>query len=121
MKLRIEDDTLRLRLSGDEIEEFAGSGRVTATVHFGFGPEQQLTYALARGSEPAQTLPHAEPVQVHYEPGAITVRVPFALARAWVETSQVGFAHDVPLPDNQRLRILVEKDLDCRHRGSVEG
>ena len=115
MKLRIEDDTLRLRLSEGEVQEFAGTGRVAAAVHFGTGPDQQLIYSLERGSEPAQTLPHAEPVQVHYEPGAITVLVPFALAKAWTETNQNGFSHDLPLPENQRLRILVEKDLECRH------
>ncbi len=115
MKLRIEDDTLRLRLSGAEIAEFAETGQVKATVHFGLGPGQQLSYALERGSEPAQTLPEAEPVQVHYQPGALTVLVPFALAKIWVQTDQNGFSHEVPLAENQRLRILVEKDLDCRH------
>ena len=115
MKLRIEDDTLRLRLSSAEMHEFASTGRVEAAVHFGLNPEQRLTYALARGSERAETLPTEEPVQVHYEPGAITVRVPFALAKTWVETDQNGFSHTLPLADNQHLHILVEKDLDCRH------
>ena len=115
MKLRIEDDTLRLRLSAGEVQEFASTGRVEGSVHFGHSPEQRLTYALERGSEPAQTLPQAEPVQVHYEPGAITVLVPFALARAWVETDQNSFSHDLPLTEKQHLHILVEKDLDCRH------
>ncbi|MDB5235759.1 MAG: hypothetical protein JWR44_2752 [Hymenobacter sp.] len=115
MKLRIEDDTLRLRLSDGEVQEFASTGRVEGSVHFGTAPEQRLTYALERGSEPAQTMPHAEPVQVHYEPGALTVLVPFALAKAWVETDQNGFSHDLALAENQRLHILVEKDLDCRH------
>ena len=115
MKLRIEDDTLRLRLSGAEVAEFGHTGRVAAVVHFGTGAGQQLTYALERGSEPPQTLPQAEPVQVHYEPGALTVLVPFALAKAWVETDQNGFSHDLLLPENQRLAILVEKDLRCSH------
>ncbi|WP_035562556.1 DUF7009 family protein [Hymenobacter sp. IS2118] len=115
MKLRIEDDTLRLRLSGSELQEFATTGRVVSSVHFGAGAGQQLAYALERGSEMAQTAPLAEPVQVYYEPGAITVRVPFALAKAWVETDQNGFSHVLPLAENQQLTVLVEKDLDCRH------
>ena len=115
MKLRIEDDTLRLRLSDGEVQEFATTGRVEGSVHFGATPEQRLTYALERGSEPAQTMPHAEPVQVHYEPGALTVLVPFALAKSWTETDENSFSHDLPLAENQRLHILVEKDLDCRH------
>ena len=115
MKLRIEDDTLRLRVSQRELDEFAQQGRVEGAVHFGLGSAQRLTYALARGSEPAQTLPEAEPVQVHYEPGALTVLVPFALAKTWVETDQNGFSHNLPLVGNHHLRILVEKDLDCHH------
>jgi len=115
MKLRIEDDTLRLRLSGGEVQEFARTGQVTATVHFGVGPDQHLRYSLQRGSEPAESLPNVEPVQVHYALGALTVRVPFALAKTWVETDEIGFSHDLPLPEHQHLRILVEKDLDCRH------
>lgn len=115
MKLRIEDDTLRLRLSLGELTDFAQQGRVEGAVHFGLGPAQRLTYALERGSEPAQTLPNEEPVQVHYEPGALTVLVPFALAKTWVETDQNGFSHILQLTEKQRLRILVEKDLDCYH------
>jgi hypothetical protein len=115
MKLRIEDDTLRLRLSDGEVEEFATTGRVEGAVHFGLHPTQRLTYALERGSEPAQTLPNEEPVQIHYEPGALTVLVPFALAKEWVETDQNGFSHHLPLAENHQLRILVEKDLDCKH------
>ena len=115
MKLRIEDDTLRLRLAQRELTEFAETGRVEGAVHFGLNPEQRLTYALERGSERPQTMPDEEPVQVHYEPGALTVLVPFKLAKAWVETDQTGFTHDLPLAENQHLHILVEKDLDCRH------
>ncbi|MDO7850256.1 DUF7009 family protein [Hymenobacter convexus] len=115
MKLRIEDDTLRLRLSQNELDEFASTGRVEGAVHFGLNPEQRLTYALERSSERPQTMPNDEPVQVHYEPGALTVLVPFPLAKEWVETDQTGFSHSLPLAENQHLRILVEKDLDCRH------
>jgi hypothetical protein len=115
MKLRIEDDTLRLRLSQNELDEFAEQGRVESAVHFGINPEQRLTYTLERGSERPQTMLNGEPVQIHYEPGTLTVLVPFELAKTWVETDQIGFSHDLPLAENQRLHILVEKDLDCRH------
>lgn len=108
MKLRIEDDTLRLRLSGAEVEEFAATGRVAAAVHFGATADQRLTYALER------TAP-ADAVQVRYAPGALTVLVPGALADTWTGTDQNGFSERVALADARQLRILVEKDLDCRH------
>ncbi|OGX80784.1 DUF7009 family protein [Hymenobacter coccineus] len=112
MKLRIEDDTLRLRLSDAEVQEFAATGRVAAAVHFGATADQRLTYALER------TVPADGPgsvVRVRYAPGALTVLVPEALADAWTGTDQNGFSERVALADARQLRILVEKDLDCRH------
>ena len=107
MKLRIEDDTLRLRLSDAEVQAFAATGRVATAVHFGAEADQQLTYALERAEAAA--------VGVRYAPGTLTVLVPRALADAWTGTDRNGFSERVALADARQLRILVEKDLDCRH------
>ena len=107
MKLRIEDDTLRLRLSEKEVLEFTDQGRVAAVVHFGAGPQQQLTYALERADVAA--------VQVRFDATGLTVLVPTAIATIWTTTEQNGFAGNLPLVEARHLRILVEKDLDCRH------
>ncbi len=110
MKLRIEDDTLRLRLSEAEVREFAENGRVAAVVRFGPGPHEQLTYALEQAADPAVTT-----VRVRYDPAGLTVLVPGAVAALWTTTEQNGFSEQLPLTDAHRLRILVEKDLGCRH------
>ena len=107
MKLRIEDHSLRLRLSATEVQEFAQTGRVAATVQLGPGPQQQLTYALERTA--------VATVQLRYTPGCIVVQVPATVADAWTSTAQNGFSALLPLPENPPLHILVEKDLDCRH------
>ena len=107
MKLRIEDDTLRLRLSEKEVLEFADKGRVAAVVHFGAGPQQHMTYALERTDVAA--------VQVRFDATGLTVLVPTAVATIWTTTEQNGFSENLPLVEARHLRILVEKDLDCRH------
>lgn len=109
MKLRIEDDTLRLRLSTAEVRAFATTSRVAAVVHFGPGPAQQLTYAL----ECADASTTA--VQVRYDATGLTVLVPGAVAVAWTSTEQNGFSAELPLAGGRHLRVLVEKELDCRH------
>ena len=92
MKLRIEDDTLRLRLSQGELDEFAANRPCRRSG--AFWPQPRPAPDLRAGTR-FGTCPNiarrAEPVQVHYEPGALTVLVPFALARTWVETDQNGF------------------------------
>lgn len=110
MKLRIEDDTLRLRLSENEVQEFAATGRVAAVVHFGPGPGQQLTYALERAA-----IGEALAVRVRYDGAGLTVVVPHDVAATWTTTEQNGFSDNLPLVAAQGLRVLVEKDLDCSH------
>ena len=107
MKLRIEDNSLRLRLSETEVQEFAETGRVTAVVSLGRTAAESLTYVLER----AET----EDFRVAYGAGTITVQVPAAKAAHWTTTDQNGISATLMLSGEQSLKILIEKDLDCRH------
>ena len=120
MKFRLEDNTLRLRLSEAELTEFAATGRVVGSTNFGSDPAQQLYYALERTAATSAAAPIAEGVTanglaLNYAAGNITVRVPAELADEWTGTARIGFSGEILVAENQRLRILVEKDLDCRH------
>ena len=111
MKLRLEEKSLRLRLSDAEVTQFAQTGRVAYTIAFGPAPDQTLLYALEK-------LPVTDPataVQVRYAAGALAVEVPAALAQEWTDTEKNGFSAQILVAEGCELRILVEKDLDCRH------
>ena len=110
MKLRIEDDTLRLRLSATEVSEFASTGRVVAVMHFGSGAGQRMAYALERAPDDGAATLH-----VRFDAAGLAVVVPAAVAHAWTTTEQNGFSENLPLAEARHLRVLVEKDLDCRH------
>ncbi|MBX0291674.1 hypothetical protein K3G63_14580 [Hymenobacter sp. HSC-4F20] len=107
MKLRIEDNSLRLRLSEEEVHQFAEGGRVAAVVPLGPTETDNLTYALERAE--------SEEFRVTYGAGAITVKVPAALATHWTSTDQNGLAATLMVAEDKSLKILIEKDLDCRH------
>jgi hypothetical protein len=120
MKLRLEDNTLRLRLSSAEVQTFATSGRIATATHFGPAPEQQLSYALERAAPgefarlSAIEAENAGPETpaLRYAPGRITVLVPAALADDWTSTNRTGFSAEIIVSETAKLRILVEKDLD---------
>jgi len=111
MKLRLEEKSLRLRLSDAEVAQFAQTGRVAYTIAFGPAPDQTLVYAL----EKLPTTDPATAVQVRYAAGALVVEVPAALAQEWTDTEKNGFSTEILVAKGRELRILVEKDLDCRH------
>ena len=111
MKLRLEENSLRLRLSEAEVQQFAQTGCVIYTIVFGPKTDQTLVYSLEK--LPATT--EAKAVQVRYAAGALAVEVPATLADEWTSTEKNGFSTQIIVAEGQELRILVEKDLDCRH------
>jgi hypothetical protein len=111
MKLRLEENSVRLRLSEAEVAQFARTGRVAYTIAFGPAPDQTLLYALEKMPAAAE----AQATQVRYSAGALAVEVPATLAEEWTTTEKNGFSAQILVAEGRQLRILVEKDLDCHH------
>ncbi len=111
MKLRLQNNSVRLRLEQHELKRFAKTGCVEATT--AFGPGAALTYALETSTE--VEAPHAR-----FDGGRLTVRIPTALAEAWAQTDRVGFEAKQPAGDGEKLHLLVEKDFGCRHKSADE-
>ncbi len=104
MKLRIRDNSIRLRLTRGEVEALARDGRVASTVAFPGGA--RLEYAVQ--SAPGTQAPGAD-----YAGGAVRVTVPADEVRAWAGSERVSIAGEQPLGGAAALSILVEKDFAC--------
>lgn len=104
MKLRILDNSIRLRLTQTEVREICGDGVVKARVSMPGG--SGLDYVLE--SSPGAAKPTAR-----FSDATLTVTVPVSAVREWAETDQVSIAADESLDDGDVLKILVEKDYAC--------
>jgi hypothetical protein len=105
MKLRLHDNSLRLRLSQSEVTRLRDTGKVEAAIEF--APGKQLHYTLETGStETGATL----------DDSRIVVTIPTTAAAAWIESDQTGIEASVGT-----LRLLIEKDFQCLHRAPVPG
>ncbi|MGD9630613.1 MAG: hypothetical protein AB7V18_15350 [Pyrinomonadaceae bacterium] len=110
MKLRIRGNSIRLRLTRSEVEEFGSSGVITDTVEFGKGPafRYQLT-TVPNGGYGAK-----------FEGNCLTVMIPSVDADQWVGSEQIGLEYLQPIGADENLRILVEKDFACPTQRSNE-
>jgi hypothetical protein len=106
MKLRILDDSLRLRLSQGELAQLRTLGRVEAAIGFGPGPEQQLVYALV-------VAPGAQRITATLTEREIVVALPEPMAAAWIAGNDVGLGGEQSLGLGRTLAVLVEKDFKC--------
>ena len=109
MKLRLEDNTLRLRLDPPEVAAFHAAGRLETVVPLGLSAAECLTYTLERDAD-------APVLTVRYVPGFVRVLLPAAVAAAWTaDPDAVSLRGQLEVAENQFLHILVEKDLGCKH------
>lgn len=97
MKLRIQKDTLRLRLSKSEVARLHESGSIEETTHF---DEGTLTYTIRKN--PSGEF-HAELAE-----GTIMVQAPAEMVDRWATSDETGIEARAGA-----LHIVVEKDFRC--------
>ncbi len=98
MKLRIQGDSIRLRLTVSEVAAVGGGQPVQETTHLGPRPFAHSLTPLA----------DATAVDAAFDGGTMRVTLPAATARRWAETEEVSL-HGVA----GAVTILIEKDFDC--------
>ena len=104
MKLRIRDNSIRVRLMRGEVDTLRDQGLVTAVTGFPGG----RTFRYSVESSPASVNPAA-----FFSDNQIIVRLPERVVLAWANSEQVSMAGEQVLDDGEKLRILVEKDFVC--------
>lgn len=104
MKLRIRDNSIRLRLTRTEVDTLSSAGRVCARVSFPGGAG--LDYTIESSTVTAR------PAALFSE-GTLAVLLPDAEVKQWASTEQVSIAAEELLDDGDHLNILVEKDYAC--------
>jgi hypothetical protein len=105
MKLRLLDDSIRLRLSRSEVLAAQERGIVESQTRFPDG--SVFTYAL----EAAKNATDASAVHAR---DRLVVKLPAREISAWADDdAAVSLRGEVRLPDGGHLKLLVEKDFKC--------
>ena len=101
MKLRIHDNSIRLRLNRQEVAQFQETGAVRAAVQFGSGAALSFSLESSAGAVALEAL---------FGDGNLRVIVPEGQARHWASSDDVGIEAQDAQP-----AILIEKDFQCVH------
>lgn len=102
MKLRILDDSIRLRLDRSEVAQIARGDAVERRTRFPGGTS--LVYRLETGAGSAAA---------SFGGDAVVLYLPIDAVRAWAaDDTSISLRDALPLPDGT-LSLLVEKDFEC--------
>lgn len=115
MKLRILNQSIRLRLTRTEVEVLAHDGRVEAVTELSAA---RLVYAVE--SRPDLRTPRAR-LAVPHGRAELTVQVPHQAVREWATSDdRVGIYADEVVGDDPGPKISIEKDFRCAVPRSAE-
>ena len=107
MKLRLRENSIRLRLLQSEIAKLKETGTVSETIIF--SESQKLTYSLNVSDA-------AKQIAARFENSAIVVEIPRQLSDEWTTTELVGLRNRLKAGDGATLEISIEKDFVCLER-----
>ncbi len=107
MKIRCEQDSIRLRLRKSEITQLRNEGWLRTSVRLPGNKELGWELAIAEQS----TNLHAD-----FSADTLRITLPTDAAHHWIDTEQVGLEMHLALEGGGRLHVLAEKDFPCKDR-----
>jgi len=104
LKLRVLDNSIRLRLTRGEVTAIGDDSVVRGRVRFA----ANNTFVYMLESSPTTVKPEA-----HVSNNVMTVRVPQMDIRRWARSEEISIQSEQLLDDGDHLKILIEKDFHC--------
>ena len=105
MKLRLLDDSIRLRLSRSEVVAVHEQGIVESQTRFPDG--SVFTFAL-------EAPPNASEASASYTSTRLVLKLPASQIAGWAnDDAAVSLRGELKLPVGGVLKLLVEKDFKC--------
>jgi len=111
MKIRIQGNTIRLRLTQPEIVCLGSKGLVEQSTDFDNHSifKYSISFSLS-ANEP----------EAGFSNGHINITIPEYTRKSWIDTNKTGIENEEYTNQGPGLKILVEKDFQCLHERKNE-
>lgn len=103
MKIRIQGNSIRIRLSKSEVDKLSSIGYIEEKTAFG---KNAFGYCLQKKTGITE-------LAASYDDDKIIMFVPEHLLTEWPENNVIGFDAKMPIGENETLYLLLEKDFKC--------
>ncbi|MCE2786793.1 MAG: hypothetical protein LW692_02340 [Sphingobacteriales bacterium] len=103
MKLRIKGNSIRIRLTKSEVNQFAKDGYIEEHTLL---PNGKLSYVVKKDAT-------VNELSADLSKQTVVMLMPEHDATNWVQTERVGYENNMILPGGEKLYLLIEKDFKC--------
>ena len=109
MKLRLRENSIRLRLLQTEVRRLRETGSISETIVFGISEAEKLTYSLHATEDAGE-------ISARITGSKIEILLPLNSAENWIDSNEVGLYAEQKNSNQTVLKIVVEKDFVCVER-----
>ncbi|MEO0339938.1 MAG: hypothetical protein AAF242_12070 [Bacteroidota bacterium] len=107
MKIRILNDSIRLRLSQTEVNTLVDQGIVRASTRFGAVEAAVFSYQIKIEEK-------VDLLSANYAADLMTIFINKNIVQAWAaDDTHISLKSAMPVGEGQTLSLLVEKDFKC--------
>lgn len=110
MKIRIQGDSVRFRLSKSEVSDLVQTGRIADETHFG---SSVFRYEIVSATNKST-------MSADFADSCITLFAPVHLLENWDNDNRVGFSENLETSENSTLKLILEKDFKCLDNGDED-
>ena len=103
MKIRIKGNSVRVRLTRPEVDQFARTVYLEEKTEFG---NNNFTYAL-------QSKEGIAGLEADFASGKMSMFVPTGIPADWAANERVGYENNMDIGNGKQLYLLLEKDFKC--------
>lgn len=105
MKFRIEKDTIKFRLTPDEIEIFKANNKLSDNIFISEG--NSFKYTVKSTVKEIQA-------SISFVSNSITAIIPQAILDDWFQSEKIGVKEDIINENGDSITLVVEEDLPPR-------
>jgi hypothetical protein len=106
MKIRIKENTIRIRCTSDEISKIASGETVVNTTVF--SPLDRLIFSISKWN--------LKVFGAELKGGSTHISIPSDLLEDWSSSAEFSVECNIENGHEKGLKILIELDLPCEHK-----
>ena len=103
MKIRIQRNSVRYRLSRTDIQKLSTEGYLEEVTPFG---DSLFIYGVKKSADVSE-------LTADFQNGKILLHIPEQLTDGWADNNVVGYDGEMLFANNASLKLLIEKDFKC--------
>ena len=113
MKIRITQQTLRIRLSASDLQDLSTQNVIRVSLPIGardFTIQLNVQQSHSQGTANTTNFQVDGDTEIHFDLDAIDIHIPSTRLKPWIESRETSLSTTLTYPNNRTLHLIVEKD-----------